>query len=208
MAVGDVWRVAVQATIHAQLTINTFYYQHTAGGAIADITTATSLVNAILGSAWWPFYLDMHSAEWVATVISPQRISDGDPTATLTPTYNIDIVDAPGTTGGGSLPSSMAFVIRRRTNLPGRRGYGRIYLTGFPLAWENDSIANLGVPAFVTAISGFIANANADLVNGANTWSPRHYAAKNTLTRATPIRQWAYDLVLRNQRRRQIGVGM
>jgi len=208
MAVGDVWRLVARAVVHGQQTINTFYYEQTAGGGIADITNATNLANAVLAADWWDGYLALHSDEWTATTFGIQRVNNNNPGGTLSPTYDIDIVDADGTTAGNALPTSMAFVIRRRTNLAGRRGYGRIYLTGFPAAWEVDSVVNTGLAAFVTAKDLFINNANTDLINAGITWAPRHYAAKNDLIKATPIRQWAYDSVLRNQRRRQIGVGI
>jgi len=208
MAVGDVWRVVVRATIHGQQTINTFYYEQTVGGGIADITNATSLANAIFAADWWDGYVALHSDEWTATSMGLQRINNNDPGGTLSPTYDINTVDVSGTTAGGSLPSSVAFVIRRRTNLAGRRGYGRIYLTGFPSIWEIDSKVATASATFITAKDAFINNANIDLVNAGITWSPRHFAAKNPLVKATVIRQWAYDDVLRNQRRRQVGVGM
>jgi len=207
--IGDTHRVAVIASLHAQETVNTFYYTQTAGVGLADLALAATLANGILASAWWTAYLALHSDEWTAVRFEIAQVSNVGPGhGLLSPTYEIDIVDADGTEVSSSLPSSMAFVVRRRTNLPGRRGYGRIYLCGFPVTWEVDSAVNTAHVDFVAAITPFLANVNADLINGGITWSPRHYSPSLDAVRANVIRQWAYDSVLRNQRRRQIGVGI
>jgi hypothetical protein len=207
--IGDTFRVAVIAALHGQETVNTFFYSQTGGAGLENLALAQTLANGILASAWWPFYLSAHSDEWTAVRFEIAQVSNTGPgNNLLSPTWEIDITDADGTVVSSSLPSSMAFVIRRRTNLPGRRGYGRIYLCGFPVAWEVDSAVNTGLAAFTTFWTGFAANINADLISGAITWSPRHYAPSLGAVRAQVIRQWAYDSVLRNQRRRQVGVGI
>jgi len=207
--IGDTYRVAVIASLHGQETINTFYYTQTAGSGLENLELATTLVNGILASAWWTYYLSFHSDEWTCTRMEVAHVSNTGPgSALLSPTWEIDVTDADGTTVSSSLPSSMAFVVRRRTFLPGRRGYGRVYLCGFPVAWEVDSAVNTGLAAFVTAWTGLAANINADLTNTGITWSPRHYSPSLGAVRANVIRQWSYDSVLRNQRRRQIGVGI
>jgi hypothetical protein len=209
MAVGDIFRVAVNATIHGQVTINTFYWDQIAGGVDTPFNLAGNLANAILAAPWWGFYDDLHSNEWSAILFQIAQVSASGMPIMLSPTYETNIVDNPGDFVGDSLPSSVALVIKRRTDIPGRKGFGRIFLTAVPVAWEADSRIDDTDVNFSSAMTGFLANVGANMTNGGITWRPVHYMPSLTLvSRAQPIRIWSYDSVLRNQRRRQPGVGI
>lgn len=207
MAVLDVFRVAVIGRLHGQQVVNTFYYQQTAGSAGAGFALAANLGNAILAADWWSAYIDLHNEEWTAEKFAIQHIANLDPPGILSPTYDIDIVDVAGTEVGDSVVSSVAVVVRRKTETPGRSGMGRIYLAGFPAAWCTGSRINEVNAAYLAASGAFLASVNTDLVNAGVTWGMRHFAAKQALLKATVIRSWTIDAVLRNQRRRQLGVG-
>jgi len=208
MAIGDFFRASVLASLHGQTTINTFYYSQTVGTGVAEFALAANLANAILAADWWDGYLQLHVATWEATRINVQQIATTPPPGILSPTYDIDIVDAAGQATGISLPSSSAVVVRRRTTIAGRKGMGRIFLCGFPADWTENSVVLTEDAEFTAASGAFLAAINTDLVNTGITWSPRHYSPSALVTTAAPIRQWSFDSVLRNQRRRQVGVGV
>lgn len=209
MAVGDIFRVAVFGEIHGQQTVNTFYYDITAGGAGSPGVLATSLSNAILAADWWAAYVDLHSNEWTATKFQIAQVSNAGVPILLSPTYEINIDDEVGDYVGESLPTSVALVVKRRTDIPGRRGFGRIFLTGVPVDWEDDSRIDTVNVNFSAAMTALLANINSAIVNGANTFRPGHYMPSMILiSRFQPITLWSYDSVLRNQRRRQPGVGI
>lgn len=208
VALQDVFRLAVSARLHGQQTINTFYYQQTAGAGSAGFALAANLSQAVLAADWWPAYIDLHSDDWTVEKFAIQQLANTSPNGILSPTYEIDVVDVVGTQLGDSVTSSVAVVVRRRTETPGRSGMGRIYLAGFPAQWTLTSRINTDVVAYQQASDEFLANINVDLVNAGLTWSPRHFAAKQATLKATTIRSWTIDTVLRNQRRRQLGVGV
>jgi hypothetical protein len=209
MAVGDKWRISIIGRVHGQRTMNSFYYSQVGGVGIAGLALGQNLLNAVLAADWWDFYLDLHSNEWSAIEATTQQYTEFENKYTpQTPLYVHDIVDAAGGYVGTALPTSVALVIRRRTELPGRAGYGRIYLTGVPQDWEEDSLIDTDDVNFSAAIVGFTANINLDLVNAGITWSPRHLSLSLPGGGSSNIiREWTYDDVLRNQRRRQIGRG-
>jgi len=209
MAVGDIFRVAVNATLHGQTTINTFFYDIVAGGTGSPGTLATSLANAIIASAWWGYYVDLHSNEWNATLFQIAQVSNTGLPIMLSPTYEVNITDDAGDFVGDSLPSSVALVVKRRTDIPGRRGFGRIFLCGVPVAWDADSRIDTADVNFDTAMVGLLANIGSNITNAANTFRPGHYMPTLTLvSRFQPVTIWSFDSVLRNQRRRQPGVGV
>lgn len=208
MAILDVLRVSVRANLHGQETINTFYYQQTQGTAVEGEAQAVNLANAILSAPWWTAYVALHSNEWLCTFFNIIKTSSFAPPLALSPTYIVNVEDIVGSQNSESLPSSMALTIKRKTDVPRSRGRGRIFLTGIPVPWELDSKINPANAAFNTAITNLLANINAPLTNATLVWQPVHYMPSMEANLVTPIRVWEYDVVLRNQRRRQVGVGI
>jgi len=209
MAIGDQWRISIIGRVHGQRTMNSFYYSQVGGAGLGGLALGLNLLNAVLASDWWDFYIDLHSNEWSAVEATTQQyLAVANKYTPQTPLYVHDVTDEVGGFVGDSLPTSVAFVVRRRTELAGRAGYGRIYLTGFPVTWEDDSLVDTADVNFSAAIVGLLANINLDLVNAGITWSPRHLGLSLPGGgSANIIREWTYDSVLRNQRRRQIGRG-
>lgn len=208
MAIQDVMRVAVLGVVHGQTTINTFYYEQTAGAGVEGEGQASNLANAILAATWWGAYIDLHSNEWSATKFQIAKVARTPPAVQLSPTYEVDIVDDVGDYVGGSLPTSIALVVKRKTDFGGRRGRGRIFLTGVPSDWEDDSRIDTADVNFSGAMTSLLSNLNATLTNATIEWQPRHYMPSHPTVLVGPIRVWQYDSVLRNQRRRQVGVGI
>lgn len=208
MAIQDVMRVAVRGVVHGQQTINTFYYEQSAGAGVEGEAQATNLANGILAATWWGAYIDLHSNEWSATKFDIAKVARTPPAVQLSPTYEVDIVDNDGDYVGESLPTSIALVVKRKTDFGGRRGRGRIFLTGVPLDWEDDSRIDTTDVNFDAAMTALLANLNATVTNATIEWQPRHYMPSHPTVLAGPIRVWAYDPILRNQRRRQVGVGI
>jgi len=208
MAVGDLLRVSVEATLHGQTTFNTFYYLQTAGAGVEDELQSNNLCNAILAAPWWAAYIDLHSEEWVFTKFRTVKVVQAGAIIGDTISFETDALNNAGDFVGESLPSSVALVVRRRTAIGGRRGMGRIYLCGVPAAWELDSKINTEDPNFGPAMGDFLANVNNVVTQGTLSWEPRHYMPSGPAIVHAAIRQWVFDEVLRNQRRRQWGRGM
>jgi len=195
MAVGDIHQVTVVQELHSQTVLNVFHYRITAVGVgNAD----ANLLAAFLAGPWTQMKTALSDElEFVKNISqrilpSPPLVGVDDPTAS-----------GNGDVAGGSLPTSVAAVVTKRTANAGRRYRGRTFLAGVPISHEEDSkIAN----AFMGLYQN-IASALDNILNqGAWLFQPVLLHRDDNTT--TDINSCIARDVLRNQRRRQVGKGV
>lgn len=196
MAVNDIYRIGIKQTLHLQNILTILHYRQTASAdppndqlSIAErvATTIVPLMKAVQSSELW------HD------LVYSQKIW---PLPPLVPTEQ---KTAPGAGGvaGGSLPTSVAVTITKRTQFAGRKYRGRAFIAGVPVTSESDSqLAQAQMAAWqqladgmALTLQGFNENIYQPVLwhQGPKTWDAIVACSART--------------VLRNQRRRQIGKG-
>lgn len=195
MAVNDVFQVTVVGAIHAQTTLNVFHYRTSIAGTDTDILGAiANTFQTVTSNAWQNCTSDeFEIIGYAVQKILPLPISNAF-------TKFVSVV---GLVAGDALPSSMAAVITKRTLLGGAANRGRTYLAGVPLSFEvNSTISNAGL----TLIQALGDKLDDNLVTAGNTTLEPVILHRQTNT-VTPIKSTLARVVLRNQRRRQVGRG-
>lgn len=195
MAVNDVYQVTMRGSLHGQLILNTFHYRVTAVGA-GDATTA--LLTAFKAGPWTQIKAAL-ADEFSFDGNMAQRIRP------LPPLVGVDDFTAvgAGNVPGGSLPTSMAVVISKKTALAGRKYRGRVYLAGVSTAHESDSTLNVGGVGLFLNVANAMDNS---LVEGTHAFTPVVYHRGDGTT--TDVTQCLVREILRNQRRRQVAKGV
>jgi len=195
MAVNDVLALTVIGSLHGQTVINTMHYVQVEG----VITVGEPLLVAAWIAHCMPDWKAVHSVEYSIEGVMAQRILPVPPSVPfLTTTAN-----GPGTVAGDSLPSSVAVTLTKRTVFAGPRYRGRLFMAGIPVDWNFNSVVSPAGSIVYQALCDKLD----DNLDDADTmlWSPvlwhRETQAYNNITR--------FDArnTLRNQRRRQVGVG-
>lgn len=193
MAVGDLFQLNVVGKVHGQTTVNTFYYRIKVQAA-GD--PRQKLIDCWIAGCHTD-YVACLSSEWT---------TDHFEAAGLQPVLpKVDFFDAtPGAVAGVCLPSSVAAVMRRKTLTPGRTGRGRVYLPAIPNSFEDDSKIAVAAQPTYTALG---LSLGLDIVDAGWTFTPQHVRRKPAL-QGLDIDRWTLDSIMRNQRRRQVGVGI
>jgi len=211
--IGDIYRAACRGTLYGQEIVHITYWTQTTtntSGIDSRRQLSQSLANA-----------------WVG-LISPQQIPGfalQDVTITdvvaFGDTSGEDIFDGDPLPGAGTstmtvgCPPATAVIGRKRTPLIGRKYRGRNYYTGLPIGSTSlGQLTGAALTAWTAAVSGFIAATPG--FGGDNTpiFSPCivgaltvNEAGKPLTYRNTQITSTDVDPILRQQRRREIGVG-
>lgn len=196
MAIGDVFRVAISQRLHGQLIVNTLFYRCSVSDG-TDSNDATKLL-ASINAAIIPAFKACQSAELAHEFVVVQKIWPAPVQMAV-----FDSVGAgAGSVAGSSLPTSVAVVLTKTTAFAGPKYRGRTYLAGIPSSYESDSKLNTANAAAFHNLGDLI---NDSLVNAGDTFTPiLWHRASSTYTVLT---NYVLRLSLRNQRRRQIGVG-
>lgn len=209
MAVGDVFRVSVRGTIFAQLNVNTFWYQQASANTSgdADVVQVVKAFNQVAH----PVLAAMQTSDLAYDAIEGRTVPDrgGAPTLyELAPTIDAGLAEDP------TMPPAVALCVRRRTAFVGRKYRGRIYVGAIPRAAVTGGSVSGGYLAFASAMASMIASVIASSDTGAPNFIPILVGRDlpNVTThpfgyRVTPIVSGDYDFRLRQQRRREIGVG-
>lgn len=195
MAVGDIFRVVAEQSLHGQTVLNVFHY---IVGAVGATDETTGLASKFVATVIPPLKA-VQSNELSHVSVTVQKIF---PLPVRVPYRNVNGVGA-GTVAQNSLPTSMAVVGTKRTSFAGRKFRGRVFFAGVPVTHEDNSVlaaANIAAwQAVCDAVKTTLSDTGTD-------WNPvLFHKATNTsdLLTACEIRT-----VMRNQRRRQIGKGV
>jgi len=192
---GDIIEFVFNGLLHGQRVQNVLHYRVTDDNGVApDLTNAILDISGALRQKM----LDAMSNEYTLETYGGRVISP-------TPSAPVELPIFVNNTGGkaqNSLPSSTAIVLTKRTGLPGRSFRGRAYFCGIPVDQEIDSKVaeqNAGEWEILAAAMDDV------IADGDATLEPVVWSRKNQV--ATTITKVDVRLILRNQRRRQVGVG-
>ena len=152
MAVGDLYRTAVQYNVAGQSNVNVMYFKQTKPMGQNNAQDFATEVAPLVRDLFVPIIADPRSLAITLTCTLVARLfSDvGESTAQIN-------VNTPSP--GLALPPANAMVLRIRTGLSGRTRRGRIFLGGVPASWITAGQLNtVGRVPYDNFMSSFIAN--------------------------------------------------
>lgn len=194
MAVGDIFRVTMEQALHSQTIMNTLHYRCvTTGGADSPVLAA------LITSNITPLMKAVQSNELTHGPVYVQKIW---PLPPLLPAANNTAIGVAGV-AQNSLPTSMAVVITKKTEFAGRKYRGRFFAAGVPVTHENDSRLALANVAAWQALADAL-----DDVLVTPGWSFQPVLWHKATKTYHDLMSGEVRLILRNQRRRQVGKGI
>lgn len=197
MVEGDIWLATIRQQLHGQLILNTFHYRVSAT-PVPGVGQDAASVALVIGNKLVPAMKLAQSQELTHESVTAQKVFPKPVELAGVSTGNA----GPGSIAGDSLPTSMSCVITKITRFAGRKYRGRAFLAGIPVTHEsNSSLDPADKPLWDAIADAF----NDQVTTGGATLQPClfHRAAQSyTLLETAQVRS-----VLRNQRRRQVGVG-
>lgn len=197
LVLGDVIHITGEGILFGQRTINDFYYVKTVTDDVVSlsdmldnwITVNGDQILPPVTSTDWEFFRG--TADLIfpvnrrsAQVVSTQEMRDGQ-------------------IAGGSLPPSTTVVVARRTSIRGPSGRGRMFFPAVPTNWHDDGFL---AAAGVTAYNGILADLALPISVAGNEFQPCLY--HRLPAGFDVVEYWTFDRVLRQQRRREIGIGI
>lgn len=201
MAVGDIYKTAVVGEYDGQTVINTAHYVVTVDDG-PNPTTTRDLAVGLLGRVG-PILSFVLNAGWTLTRVEAQRVF---------PTLGgredaIPLIPVVGQTAGDGLPGTVALVITKRTTQPGRNRRGRLYLPAISEADTTEGRLNLvSVAQFQNAVNNtWLTPA---FTVGAGGQAELCVYSPASLPNFWPVSSLRVNVILGNQRRRRIGVGI
>lgn len=206
-AVGDVYEMTYICSLHGQ-QINTVRHYDVRAVASGAVNVPTNVVEAALAAASVDAVDAMKlvlSNEWSLTAVKVQKVKPTPRSAGVLRTADA----GPGSVAASSLPSVCSAVVRLRTAFAGPRYRGRNFFAGIPVTQEVDSKINQGFAVQLEAVMGQMIQSQALVVGPAGetiTLAACLYGRK--LQTVTDITGRDADLIIRTQRRREVGKGV
>lgn len=189
---GDIVELTLKGRLFGQRTNNVFHYY---------IAIATAQIFTDLFSQWvvdfQTVWEDAVSEDWTADTVTIRRLGAN---ATRGVDFNIDWQ---GNVVSPSLPPSTAVVISRYNYLPGPKGRGRIFVAG--IATSHHLSGELTAPA-MALFSLLAAQVDDPVVDGVQLRAEPGLFRPATNT-FNGIEAAVARNILRQQRRREIGIG-
>lgn len=197
LAIGDIGQATIKQRLHGQTILNVLHYRISEFAPGSFGHTIQSLAAGV-ATKFVPAMKAVQSQELTHEGVIAQKIRPLPPELAVVNTA----FNGTGSVGVGSLPSSMSLVITKRTRFAGRKYRGRVFVAGLPTTSEDDSKLAAAVLANWEAVAVLF---NDFVINGDVTWEPiLWHRSSNTYD---AIETAEVRTVLRNQRRRQVGVG-
>jgi hypothetical protein len=199
-AAGSIFQVQLSHTLDAQMVMTTYHYRVTAGGADAQV--AQNRLGSVFETGVWAVLRAGLSVELGGTRIRTQIVH---------PVRIVHDVRVPlnqaGVITGDCLPSGVAVVIRKRTEIAGRSHRGRVFLPGIPASGVDLSSLTT---AYMTAHSTNLPAAIVATLNGfgGEEWRPVIWSKTPDPLLFDFVTTAQMDGVIRYQRRREVGVGV
>jgi hypothetical protein len=199
MNAGDIVQVTVQMRMYQQIMLNTYHYRLTAD--VADGAASIDELLAVFDQSHVQEYCNFLSTAVTFGDIVGQKIW---PIRYL-PQLHTPVFGDQGLVDSEPVTTSVAAVIRRKSILASKSARGRVYIPGIPFTNTQESQLPL---ATMTAIE-LLADVFADVfpITGPSSFEPVIYNRSDPQASA-PVILAQVDPILRNQRRRQIGVGV
>lgn len=204
MALGDIYRVAVEGLQENQQIVNVFWYLTSVVGAPPD--SVQDVADAWQADAQLAF-LNIHTTGYALQTLKVRKMSPTIPPPGL-PWAILDAHDRPvgvaGSVPGTNLPLSVALVMKLQTDTFTRRGRGRIFFGGVPTSYGNLSAVATPYPAALTTYRDFLDNI-IQTTGLTSTYDPVVISRLDQVARSITLA--IINPYLRSQRRREIGVG-
>jgi len=193
LAPANILEIVVKGRLFGQRTENTFHYY--AAVVIGDVTLLDVFTNFAVH--FQDEFEAVTTTDWTSDTITVRRITP-DPTRAI-PFGN----GWTGTNDEGTLPPSTTAVISRVSWQQGRRSLGRIFVPAVPNGWHSNG--ELTVPA-MAAYASLAAKMDTSVIEGGTlTLKPILWDREGSALR--DIEEAFARKILRQQRRREIGVG-
>lgn len=192
----------IWGNLENQLTINTFYF-----AAAVPNPTASQLatLNANIRGALFNNYTACLSVDWQALKCTLDVVHRND----IIGVIDTSITGTSGGRGAGHLPTEVAIVIIRYSQVKGQHGRGRIGLPGVAAADTLNSRVNAG--SLITALGGLTSAMATTASDGTNTWTPsvvqRSPVSPKLVIGFSATGRIIANLLLGTVRRRKIGRG-
>lgn len=211
--VGDIYRVACRGELFGQEVVHVTYWLQSTPNT-SGISSRRQL-SQFLANAWVGNLSPLQTPSFsIIDVTVTDVVPFGD-------TSGEDVFsDNPLPFAGTSTltvtcPPATAVVGRKRTSLIGRKFRGRNYYTGIPIGSTSlGQLTNSGLTGWTAGVSAFIAPFNGFGGDNTPTFLPlivgvltTNEAGKPLTYRSTQVTSTDVDPILRQQRRREIGVG-
>lgn len=191
-------RLDLYGRLYGQRTINIFAFKNEgAGGDVSHSAMAAALETQIGG------FLSLLSTEWSQ---DGYRVYSYDVAGVQLAWSDVDLPGG-GDAAGVSVPPHVALCVKKRSGAPGRQQRGRWYFAGLRAADHLDGeVHPLARAAFALGIAAWDNTLAVDTEN----FVPiiQTYAPSGNVTSFVEIQSIEMSYVLRNMRRRQIGVGI
>lgn len=193
LSVGDVLMLTLKGRLFGQRTNNTFFYNVASTDGLADFDDVALQFNTNYETIW----SNMVSEDWTADILTIRRLT---PTTTRGVDFSLDWT---GNVAQPALPPSTAAVISRWNYGSGPSNRGRIFIAGVPTTFHVAGELTAPAMAILTLLSAEMDDQLENLP--AFSLTPglfhRELGVIEALDGTTP------RSILRQQRRREIGVG-
>lgn len=201
-AVGEVFQYTFTQSYVGQTTENVIHFR------ARTIGTPTAADLRAVADRWVAHMatVQVTALQYRATRIKQMTPIGFDEMLHLSPTLT-------GTIGAAGAPTTIAAVITKRTGTAGKSHRGRMYLAGFPAGWGSDIISVGSGPADIANYANLLltkfGDAGDDPTMVAGVYS-RTIGGEFPFTLAgwQAITRWDPQLLLGNQRRRRLFVGI
>jgi len=194
MAVGDIYRLNVEAIMHGQTVINVLHYRVTVDAANNGANLVAAFQSSVRAS-----WRAAHSNEYAITNYRVQKIA---PTPVL---ISLDVGEGTGQglVAENACPVYCCAVLTKRTARAGTGYRGRVFLAGVPVTFEDDSTINAAGQAVYTTLANAL---QATLTSGGSSFVPVLFHRANLTT--TDTTKFEIRIIMRSQRRREVGRGI
>lgn len=194
--------------VHGQTTIYTHLYRYWSNTQPGTELDLAQIAEHFL-DRWWtgaaPKYKPAHASTFEMKSVTAQVIA---PVRSIAWPWVTNAIEAPGEVLEPALPSGVAVVIRRRGNLGDRHNYGRIYLSGVPATFvQNSVLTNAAKDAYNVIAADQEDDQLVEATGGSATLRP-HILNKTNIPLSRVVTHGMLDDIVRYQRRREVGVGI
>lgn len=197
MAVGDIYRVAIEGKMFANDVVNVVHWR--TNTSVGTVESEVAALGVAMEEDFLPDYLGLIVPAYNVERIAVRGVTN--------PTLGVDVfpVGAVGLRPGDPEASQVAGLLNLRTGQIGRRFYGKIYLPGIP---DADVINGVISADYSLDTQGALANwLNISAVTGGGSFGFNLIVYSRTYLTASVVTTGFVSASPGTQRRRKIGRG-
>lgn len=197
MAIGDIYRVAIEGKMYSNDVVNVIHYQTAV--SVGTVASEVEALGVAMENDFLPDYLDLIVPAYNVERIAVRGVTN--------PTLGVDVfpVGAVGLRPGDPEASQVAGLLNLRTGLIGRRYYGKMYLPGIP---DADVINGVISPDYSSDATGHLAEwLNISAVTAGGSFGFHLVVYSRTYLSVAEVTTGFVSASPGTQRRRKIGRG-